>query len=103
MTYQTKEPELISVQQIRDDLNGFVDGLAEGKKYTILRRSKKVVSVTREQNNRPESQVPGSHESIMSSLDLASQARKQAKVSLDPNKSYKELYYEDKAKQYGLS
>ncbi|OGL30383.1 hypothetical protein A3F37_00715 [Candidatus Saccharibacteria bacterium RIFCSPHIGHO2_12_FULL_41_12] len=103
MTYQTKESELISVQQIRDDLNGFVDGLAEGKKYTILRRSKKIVSVARETNKKPESHAPGSHESIMSSLDLASQARKQAKVSLDPKKSYKELYYEDKAKQYGLS
>lgn len=98
-----KESQIISIQQIRDDPNSFVDGMARGKIYTVVRRSKMVATVGLK-NSLPEKTVkPGSKEAVKKSIEIAKRIQRTHKPLLDPNKSYKELYYEGMAKKYGIS
>jgi antitoxin (DNA-binding transcriptional repressor) of toxin-antitoxin stability system len=100
----TKKQEHISIQQIRDDLNGFVDGLAQGKSYTILRRSRPVAtSVSGSTAAGPKGPKPGSKEAMKEFIDIAREIRSSAKPVFDPNKSIKELYKESMDKKYGIS
>lgn len=96
--------EIISIQQIRDDPNGFVDGMAAGKVYTVVRRSKKVTTVSAVgstiDSDKP---IPGSNLAIKHSIEIAKHIQKTHKTSLDPNKSIKELYSESMDEKYGFS
>ncbi len=97
-----EQDEIISVQQIRDDLNGFIDGLAQGKTYTVLRRSRRVAQVSGTSPATDRKMIPGNKEAIKRSLEYAAQARATAKNVLDPNKSIKELYHEMLDEKYGF-
>ena len=97
------EPNIISIQQIRDDPNGFVDNLAQGKSFTVVRRSKKVAFVTGSSGEKPDKPEPGSPEAMQEFIKLAAKIRKSAKTKLDPNKSIKELYAESMDEKYGIS
>ena len=99
----TTEPQFISIQQIRDDLNGFIDGLAQGNSYTVLRRSRKVAEVSGKSMEKPTKPVPGSKEAMREFLDIAAKIRAESKGNLDPNKSIKELYHEMLDEKYGFS
>jgi antitoxin (DNA-binding transcriptional repressor) of toxin-antitoxin stability system len=90
----------INTQEIRRDLVGFLCRLADGKEYMVLNRSKPLVRVrgtaasgTAEKNPRQNTQE---------FLAIAAKARAQAKGTLDPNKSYKELYAETMAEKHGI-
>jgi hypothetical protein len=100
----TKKQDYISVQQIRDDPNGFVDNLSRGKSYTILRRSRPVVSSVRGTGVTSSSKYePGSKEAMREFVRLADIIRSSSKPVLNPDKSIKELYHEMLDEKYGIS
>lgn len=50
-----------------------------------------------------ETKVTSQLKSTKQLLQYAKLARNSAKLTLDNTKTYKELYFEDKAKKYGIS
>lgn len=89
----------LSIQEVRRDLAGFFDLLAQGKTITVIAHSKPLVTVRSEQTDSKAE----NRRKVAEFLAAAAEARKQSKGTLDPNKSFKEMYYEDMAKKYGIS
>ena len=92
----------LSIQEVRRDLAGFFDLLAKGKTITVIAHSKPLVTV---QSQRSDSEVEKAknRRQVDRILQAAEEARKSSRGTLDPNKSFKEMYYEDMAKKYGIS
>lgn len=89
----------INTQEIRQDLMGFLNRLAAGQKFVVLNRSKPVVTVTGKAEAISKEQA---RQNIQAFLAAAEVARSQAAGSLDPNKTYKELYTETMGEKYGI-
>jgi len=92
----------INTQEIRQDLMGFLQELAAGRRYVVLNRSKPVVTLS--------GSVEGvaavrrdAKRNIKQFLVAAEKARNSAKGTLDSAKSYKQQYAEDMAEKYGVS
>lgn len=85
----------ISTSEIRKDLVGFFKRLEPGKEVVVLNRSKPVVSIRNAASAYP-------RKSSKEMLKIAQKIRSQAKGSLDPDKSIKDLYWEAMAKKYDI-
>ena len=90
----------INTQEIRKDLAGFLKSLETGEEVAVLNRSKVIARLNR---SGPEFRRPGGARQM---LDIAS--RIQATTVKKPGglgatESYKDRYYKDTAKKYGLS
>lgn len=88
----------ISLQEVRKDPLGFLQQIITGKTMTVIYHSKPLVTVT-----SADARVPQHPKSTKHLLKYAEFARNSAKVTLNPKKSYKQLYSEDMAKKYGIS
>lgn len=88
----------ISVQELRKDPLGFLNQINSGKKMTVIYHSKPFATVM-SVDARSSSHI----KSTKHMLQYAKLARESAKLTLDSNKSYKELYSESMAKKYGVS
>ena len=88
----------ISTNEIRKDLVGFLQSLASGQTYTVLHRSKPLVTVSGTNN----SSINNAKTNTEDLLALLALARAQAKNTIDPNLSYKELYYQAVAAKHDL-
>jgi hypothetical protein len=86
----------ISLQEVRRNPLGFFNQINKGKKITVIYHSKPLVTVT---NTDSQSQT----KSLKKMLEYTDRAHRSAKTAIDSNKSYKEIYYEDMAKKYGIS
>lgn len=85
----------ISTDQIRKDLVGFLKGLESGREVAVLNRSKVIAHL----NQKPETYKK---DSVKRMLEIADEIRAQAKPVYDPNKSIKELYWEDMNQKYDI-
>ncbi len=88
----------ISLQEVRKDPLGFLTQLNKGKKMTVIYHSKPFATVM-----SADKKVTSQLKSTKQLLQYAKLARNSAKLTLNNTKTYKELYYEDKAKKYGIS
>lgn len=88
----------ISVQEVRKDPLSFLRQINEGKKMTVIYHSKPFATVM-----SADGKVPSQQKSTKHMLQYAKLARDSAKITLDGNKSYKELYSESIAEKYGVS
>ncbi|HSH18019.1 MAG TPA: hypothetical protein VK978_01410 [Candidatus Saccharimonadales bacterium] len=92
----------INTQEIRRDLLGFLQELANGQRYVVLNRSKPIVTL---QGERTEPSPAEARRRIQAFLDAAATARASATITANMNTdtSYKDLYYDDMAEKYGIS
>jgi len=88
----------ISLQEVRKDPLGFLRQINTGKTMTVIYHSKPLATVT--SADTPAPQQPKSTKHLLQYAELA---RSNAEGTLEPNRSYKELYREDMAKKYGIS
>lgn len=88
----------ISIQEVRKDPLAFLRQINEGKTLVVIYHSKPYATVT--SANVGTMQEPRSTKRMLAYAKLA---RESAQITLDPAKSYKELYVEDMAKKYGIS
>lgn len=88
----------ISLQEVRKDPLGFLQQINTGMTMTVIYHSKPLVTVT-----SADSLTPKHIRSTKHLLEYAELARNSAKGTLDPAKTYKQLYSEDMAKKYGIS
>jgi antitoxin (DNA-binding transcriptional repressor) of toxin-antitoxin stability system len=88
----------ISLQEVRKDPLGFLKQVNKGKRMTVIYHSKPFATVM-----SADTKVTSQPKSTKQLLQYAKLARNSAKLTLDNTKIYKELYYEDKAKKYGIS
>ena len=88
----------ISLQELRKDPLGFLEKVNKGNRITVIYHSKPLVTVM-SADNIDYRQT----KNISRMLQYADLASKNAKTSVDSNKSYKEIYAEDMAKKYGVS
>lgn len=94
------ELKYISTNEIRQNLVGFLKEVSMGKEFVVLNRSKPIVKVSGTIPGAP-NETPG--QNIQKFLEIAAKTRKSAKGTLDPKKSYKQLYGEAMAKKYGIT
>lgn len=87
----------ISTNEIRQDLLGFLESLAAGQKYTVLNRSKPIVTVSGRAIGDPLVE-----RSTIKMLALAAEARAMAQVTIAAEKTYKELYAEMIEAKHGI-
>ena len=90
-TYDT-----ISIQEVRKDLPGFFQRIAEGQRLTVISRSKPVVTVAREAAEQPKPK------GTQHFLDLAARAAASSKGVIPKDADLKKLYWEDMAKKHGI-
>ena len=88
----------ISIQEVRRDPLGFLRQVNNGKSMTVIYHSRPFATVI-----SVDTKVTGQPKSTKQLLQYAKLARNSAKLTLDSSKSYKELYYKDKAIKYGIS
>lgn len=88
----------ISIQEVRKDPLGFLRQVNKGKRMTVIYHSRPFATVI-----SADTKVTNQPKSTKQLLQYAKLARNSAKLTLDSTKTYKELYYEDKAKEYGIS
>jgi antitoxin (DNA-binding transcriptional repressor) of toxin-antitoxin stability system len=88
----------ISLQEVRKDPLEFLRRINTGKTLTVIYHSKPFATVM-----SADSQISQSSKSTKRMLEYAELARRSAKLTFTPNKSYKELYDEDAVKKYDIS
>ena len=88
----------VSLQEVRKDPLGFLRQINKGKTLIVIYHSKPFAKV-----RSANSQIYTQGKSTKRMLEYAELARNSASVTLDTEKSYKELYSEDMAKKYGIS
>ncbi|HSH31733.1 MAG TPA: hypothetical protein VK963_03660 [Candidatus Saccharimonadales bacterium] len=93
-----KSVKTINTKQIRQDLVGFLRQLQQGQAFTVIYRSRPLVTLTTteppSQVTDPQHIVPGTPEALRESIRLAEKFNAGRQPKLDPNKSIKELYDE---------
>jgi hypothetical protein len=89
----------ISVQEVRRNPLRFLDALNQGKTLTVIYRSKPYSTVTSVQANASK----GAETNVKAFLTYVDLARSGGKGLIEPKRSFKEMYYEDMAKKYGIS
>jgi len=92
-----KKDTTITLQEVRKDPLSFLKRINAGKTVTVIYHSKPFATVT-----SADSQSPSSPKSVKRLLEYAELARQSAQVTLDPTKSYKELYSEDMAQKHDI-
>jgi antitoxin (DNA-binding transcriptional repressor) of toxin-antitoxin stability system len=85
-----KKDTTISIQEVRKDPLGFLQRINSGKTLTVIYHSKPFATVTSADNH-----LSSQPKSMKRLLEYAELARQSAQATLDPTKSYKELYSED--------
>lgn len=98
------KPSYINTHEIRQDLMGFLRSLANGQQYVVLNRSKPVVTLS---GKRAAASQADARQNMKEFLEIAAKIRAQieangGKNAIPPGKTYKDVYYEDMAKKYGL-
>ena len=88
----------ISVQELRRDPLGFIDKLKRGDTITVIYHSRPYATVQSVQSTEQKREPTAE-----SFLAAAAKARKSGSGKVHPTRSFKEMYYEDMAKKYGLS
>lgn len=88
----------ISLQEVRKDPLGFLSQINQGKKITVIYHSKPFATVVSADTKTV--YQPRSTEHL---LQYAKLVRNSARLTLDTTKNYKQLYYEDRAEEYGAS
>jgi antitoxin (DNA-binding transcriptional repressor) of toxin-antitoxin stability system len=94
----------INTYEIRKDLMGFLKSLANGQQYVVLNRSKPVVTLS---GKGAKTSQANARQNMKEFLEAAAKIRAQAeangaKDAIPQGKTYKDVYYEDMAKKYGL-
>lgn len=88
----------ISLQEVRRDPLAFLRQINEGKTLVVIYHSKPYATVT-----SANADIIYQQKSTKRMLAYAKLARDTAKTTLDPAKSYKELYADDVGKKYDIS
>lgn len=90
----------INTQEIRKNLVGFLKSLENGEEVTVLNRSKVIARL-----NRPRTlaKASGGVKRMLEIADQIQRASTNKPNALGPTQSYKEQYYKDMAKKYGIS
>jgi antitoxin (DNA-binding transcriptional repressor) of toxin-antitoxin stability system len=90
----------INTQDIRRNLVGFLKSLESGQEVVVLNRSK-VVARLNKSNSTPKNM--GGVKQMLASADKIHRTVNKGQESLGSTESYKERYYKDMAKKYGVS
>lgn len=90
--------DTISIQEVRKDPLDFLRQINAGKTLTVIYHSKPFAVVT-----SADARTIQQPKSTKRMLEYAKLARDGATLTLDPNKSIKELYAEGIGKKYGIS
>ncbi|MHB1864970.1 MAG: hypothetical protein ACYCPS_02280 [Candidatus Saccharimonadales bacterium] len=88
----------ISLQEVRRDPVGFLRQVNQGKRMTVIYHSKPFATVV-----SADIKVTSQPKNTKQLLQYAKLARDSAELALDNTKTHKELYFEDKAKEYVIS
>lgn len=90
--------QYINTQEIRKDLHGFLKSVESGREVVVLNRSKAIARLNRKTDQAATAKA--ARKNMQEFLAVAAKARRQAKGTLDPNKSIKELYAETISEKY---
>ncbi len=89
--------DTISMQDVRRNLPDFLRRIANGQKITVIYHSEPLVTL---QSASEPNAGKTPQQTMQDFLGVAAKARQTATHTLDPNKSYKQLYIETIAKKH---